>query len=264
MGSPSLTALYSPIVDLAVMATESPLHPAYDTATIRAVTQECQEAFRACTEVPALTETHWADNRLVDFNLWGARVGAIAEEPNSLELYLHHDSEAQKVVISTLSLLTAWLRKCKEVAETQRTGSQPPDAYDPNAMPTRTTISDKYEKAIGLQEAIKSVGEILAVLIDLGVAIGHDAGGVSSLFTEADRALEQQVDGSKYSELTEYWKSVLSLSKTPRIATRPDEVSDVSHDQLILLKANIKRHNRFVYAKQREVSLSFLQVQAGT
>ncbi|KAI4657230.1 uncharacterized protein J4E79_007847 [Alternaria viburni] len=266
------------------MATEMPLHTVYDTATIRAVTQECQQEFRTCAEVPALTEKHWAENRLADFNLWGAWVGASAEEPNSLELHLYHDSEAQKVVISTLSILIAWLRKCKEVAETQRTGSQPPAAAsDSNAIPTRTNTSDGHETPIGLQEAKKSVGDILAALIDLGIAIGHDVGGVPSRFTAADRALEEQADGSLYLELTEHLKFVLSSAKIPRIATRSNEalmrrtsyqelavpkswavVGDVSHEQLILLKANIKRHNRFVYAQKREVSLKVLQVQADT
>ncbi|KAF7682277.1 hypothetical protein GT037_001253 [Alternaria burnsii] len=226
---------------------------------------------------------HWAENRLADFNLWDAGIGASAGDPNSLDLRLHHDVSAQKVVTGTLSTLIAWLQKCIELASISPTDRRrSAEASRPDGLLLQATSSDRHESengepSISLQEAKTSVEEVLDVLIDLGIAIRQ--AGVSSRFMKADRALERQKDDGIYSELVNHLRFLLSLGKIPRTATSKGEGSHitVSQDQLaafehcivdelpdeqqVLLNANIKRHHRFMHARKRGAKLGLQGVR---
>lgn len=57
----------------------------------------------------------WAENRLFDFNLWAAGVGASAKLTASLDYRLASQPEGRIVVMGFLSALLAALEECKEL-----------------------------------------------------------------------------------------------------------------------------------------------------
>jgi hypothetical protein len=76
----------------------------------------CRAQLEQCDTRPALNEDHWARNRLADFSLWNAGVGATAKKHMSLDVRLQNDDAARSVVIGILSTLTAWTKKCSDLA----------------------------------------------------------------------------------------------------------------------------------------------------
>lgn len=261
----------------ATTPTSSSPHETYDTETIRSITRVCRQTLQSCAKTPALTEMYWAENRLADFNLWDAGIGASADEPNSLDSRLRHDTSARKVITGTLGTLIAWLQKCLEVTRNSRTDRRlSAEASNPGVLPLQAISSDKHEleddePPISLQEAKISVGELLDVLIDLGIAIRQ--AGMSSRITKADRALERQEDDSPYPELVNHLRFLLSLGKVPRTTPSTGEGSHITasqdrmaafedcivgklpNEQQILLDTNIKRHHRFMHARERGAKL---------
>ena len=259
---------------------------AYDTLTIRSAALVCRQRLVVCAKTPVLTEKHWAQNRLADFNLWDAGVGASVYDPNSLDLRLGHDRSARKLVIGTLSALSAWLQKCIEIAKASSTETGTlDDVSDSDGLSSQA--SDSYEREdtaelpISLGEAKDSIADLLDVLIDLGMVIRQ--AGASSRFRKADRTFELRMrrPDEAYSILAEHLRFVLSLSAIPRQTTTPGHDSPptrhsyservVPHhwtvantlqfEQQVLLDTNMKRFNRFVFAMERGEKLDFRREQ---
>ena len=57
----------------------------------------------------------WAENRLADFNLWVAGVGASAKRRASLDERLALEPEVRAVVTNLLITLKVLVEKCKEL-----------------------------------------------------------------------------------------------------------------------------------------------------
>jgi hypothetical protein len=59
----------------------------------------------------------WAENRLADFNLWAAGVGASATTQASLDWRLHFQPKARIVITSLLITLQELVEQCKDLGE---------------------------------------------------------------------------------------------------------------------------------------------------
>lgn len=268
-------------------------------------------------------KSHWAENRLSDFNLWDAGVGASINKPNSLDLRLQHNPAARKVVLGSLGTLAAWTAKCRELCElhagsdaaqpyrqgdakTRPPVSQPgvglsretrssdksacivseSDTFD-HAPPTVVSISPQVQSAnsesadkITLEEAMKGVEALLSMLVDTGFAIRQ--AGTASRLREADRTFHKRK--GNYSSEEEHLTFIFRLSALPRVRGKPTDDTppeiDISaifneegkgaenrssqpllrEEQRILLDANIKRRDRFIFARHRG---SHLNLPAG-
>ena len=64
--------------------------------------------------VSLLKENEWAEDRLIDFNLWASGVGVFAKPPASLDDRLKLNEDVQSVVLSLLSTFNMFLELCVE------------------------------------------------------------------------------------------------------------------------------------------------------
>lgn len=78
-------------------------------------TSACRRSLQGCQPIAALIDGGWAENRLSDFNLWAAGVGASAEAHVSLDWRLHFQPEARVVLTNLLFVLKGLVEQCKNL-----------------------------------------------------------------------------------------------------------------------------------------------------
>lgn len=89
--------------------------------SISEVAKQCRARFEECLHLQPLVQYEWAENRLADFNLWAASIGAFAGERASVDDRLALQLDTKNFVISILSLLQGCIEKCRDA------GWCPPD-----------------------------------------------------------------------------------------------------------------------------------------
>lgn len=80
-------------------------------------TKACRWSLQDCQSIEALMDGGWAENRLADFNLWAAGVGASARTEVSLDWRLHFQPKARLVLTSLLVTLKKFIEQCKDLCE---------------------------------------------------------------------------------------------------------------------------------------------------
>jgi hypothetical protein len=86
--------------------------PINQSRNIYLATASCREAFEGCLATPGLMYDKWAENRLLDFNLWASGVGAFARPAAGLDHRLETRPDARAVVIGLLATLNTLLHSC--------------------------------------------------------------------------------------------------------------------------------------------------------
>lgn len=79
------------------------------------VTNACVRSLQECLPVPELMDGAWAENRLADFNLWAAGVGASTTSRVSLDWRLRFQPEVRIVLTSLLVTLKNFTDECKDI-----------------------------------------------------------------------------------------------------------------------------------------------------
>jgi len=87
---------------------------------IHNATAECRQALEGCLAVDALKKRGWAENRLADFKLWAAGIGASAPTQASLDWRLYFQPSARIVLANLLFTLKEFVEQCKELGEFAR------------------------------------------------------------------------------------------------------------------------------------------------
>ncbi|KIW22420.1 uncharacterized protein PV07_12307 [Cladophialophora immunda] len=248
---------------------------------IRAATQACRQRLQECASQASLQNGHWAENRSSDFNLWDSGIGASANELNSLDRRLDRDISAQKVVVGALSTLAAWATKCRELAEeVERQPAGPLDHQNGSKSLSPDEQSIEIRDGITLDEAKNTVEKLLEILVNLEIVIRR--AGTASRVRRADRTFHKRKH--HYTELSTHLEFILRVSEAPRrehalmtqspAPVEADEIDVTSTveqlegekaplrpEQQILLLANIKRTDRFLFYKGRQEQLRSEQVQ---
>jgi hypothetical protein len=67
---------------------------------------------QACVRLPSLIQREWAENRLADFRLWTANIGAFARDRASLDMRLDTEQETKILVVKILTLLHGCVETC--------------------------------------------------------------------------------------------------------------------------------------------------------
>ncbi|KAF5124291.1 hypothetical protein E5D57_012221 [Metarhizium anisopliae] len=229
-----------------------------DTITIRSVTQECRLRLQECVirhageggkgesiNAPNLARSHWAENRLSDFDLWDAGVGASAAAPNSLDLRLRKDASAKKVVINSLSTLATWATLYRDIA----------DGLEPQAR----GAGEEDDQPITLEEARLSVEQLLGILVNLGVAI-RQSSEISRL-CNADGTFQKHKQ-TRLSNLPRAKVPVGDGGATAEMIQVPiasdgalEQRRPLRFEQQVLIDANAKRRHRFEFARERRDEL---------
>lgn len=74
-----------------------------------------RSALRECISVEVLMQNEWAENRLLDFNLWAARAGASSPTTSILTHSLINEPAVRTVVLGLLSSLEKLTYSCIEI-----------------------------------------------------------------------------------------------------------------------------------------------------
>ena len=233
---------------------------------IRELTQNCRDKLRASIRFKELMKDHWAENRLSDFNLWDASIGASARSPNSLDYRLKDDHMARKVLSDALEALIEWSAKCLQLCVVAKPDSEEPRPRTDGILTTDTSSTEAFdqdEPPITLAEGRNCVEELLESLVEMGTAIRQ--AGTASRLRRADRSLHK--DASKYRDFKRELESKLLLPKL-RTLLRQDnrglpeysvsllqsmhlDPKALTNEQCSLLQGNLKRRHRFDFAKAR-------------
>lgn len=160
---------------------------------------------QSCLQHGALLKHHWAENRLNDFNLWDASVGASARPSNSLDIRLQSDASARKVILGALDTLAAWVTKCKQLCtNADMDAIRPRDLLPPNSS---IAVDQSHETDITIDEAKQSVEELCNILVEMAAAIRH--AGTDSRLQRADRTFWKRA--SRHEEFEKHLKIILQL-----------------------------------------------------
>lgn len=73
----------------------------------------CLQSLQDCVRLPALMHHEWAENRLAEFKLWAASVGAFAGDRASLDMRLATEWDTKSLVINMLVLLHGCIETCQ-------------------------------------------------------------------------------------------------------------------------------------------------------
>ncbi|KAF2873108.1 hypothetical protein BDV95DRAFT_372161 [Massariosphaeria phaeospora] len=85
------------------------------TWTISSATSASRRALERCLDVKDLMQDEWAENRLMDFNLWASGVGASAKPLASLDQRLESQPDVRAVVLGLLSTLVTFVDLCVDI-----------------------------------------------------------------------------------------------------------------------------------------------------
>ncbi|KAK6347131.1 hypothetical protein TWF696_007210 [Orbilia brochopaga] len=223
---------------------------------VRNAAVACQKSLERCLSFPRLRESGWAENRLIDFNLWSKGAGVFAKGKLALDERLSSKPEVQKIVVNLLSLLNMFIENClekaresiNEVTHAANLSTEQDGERDEEDEATTTELSQLEV------EARKDVEETLSQIIRLTVAIRK--AGSDARLKRADRSFDKQ--NPDIQEL----KTSLELFIHPR-GIKEEGLNEI---QTRLIEANLRRRHRFNYAKLHSKKLARrdtdLQVQS--
>ena len=87
-----------------------------DPDSIFYASSACRQSLEDCLAITSLIKNEWAENRLAEFNLWAAGVGASAvKQRNSLYKRLAVETDVRDVVTNLLITLKAFVEECKKL-----------------------------------------------------------------------------------------------------------------------------------------------------
>lgn len=76
-----------------------------------------RRGLESCLSIASLTHNEWAENRLMDFNLWASGVGASAKPPANLDQRLESQPDVRAVILGLLSTLAAFVDVCLKLGK---------------------------------------------------------------------------------------------------------------------------------------------------
>jgi hypothetical protein len=85
------------------------------TTSISSATKSCRESLEYCLETRFLQDNGWAENRLADFNLWDAGLGASSDRRASLEDRLMLKPHVGTAILNLLTVFRLSVDLCREL-----------------------------------------------------------------------------------------------------------------------------------------------------
>lgn len=234
---------------------------------IKKAAQQCVEGFTQCLEVPALKENEWAENRLADMNLWISGTGACARGRASLDSRLVSRPEACDVIANLLRLLNTVIDECRTQSQMQESSLIHHDeessaqneqeaqgrAFSPwsddssSNGQSEDACDTKITRASPLQESMYNIESMQDQLARISVAIRRS--GIRSRLQKAD----QRFEATEHEELEGHLVGMLLTQL--KCCPQERDSSKLNEVQLRLVRCNLKRRNRFLYAQQHSRGL---------
>ncbi|KAK6523822.1 hypothetical protein TWF281_001790 [Arthrobotrys megalospora] len=225
----------------------------FESQPIHAAATACRKSLSRCLSIPRLKENGWADNRLVDFNLWAAGAGVFAKGKLSLDQRLSTKPEVQNTLVNLLDLLQMFVENCHDQAKELDRDFNEAAKTERNAEPVNTINldADKPDEISPPElsseeiETRRDVEVTLDQIIRLTVAIRK--AGSDARLKRADRSFNQE--NPKIQEL----KGFLELLVHPKGFKEEGQLTSI---QQRLVEANLRRWHRFSYAKLHSKKLA--------
>ena len=238
--------------------------------TIFAESSACQAALTTCLSEEELTKHGWAENRLADFNLWAAGIGALANGRTSLDHRLELLPETRDVVSGLLQHLTAIVQRCVHLGRLEdeqlalyigltvflaraHASDDLSDAghtsYHEEEVQSQTSESSSNSSStadgteLKLRRMKKKVESRLDQLVRLAASLRR--AGTRSRLLKADKRFNVEDHPHLCAHLF-----IVIASKFHSPDFRLDPI------QRRLIEANLRRRNRFVYAQRHAASLN--------
>ncbi|KAK6498712.1 hypothetical protein TWF481_011288 [Arthrobotrys musiformis] len=233
------------------------LVPMFKTQPIRAATNACRKSLSTCLTIQRLKEGGWAENRLVDFDLWAAGAGVSAKGKLSLDQRLSPKPEIQNTIVNLLDLLKLFVENCKDLAKSKDLILPSPDESAKKEQDINSDQNNSASSGDGIDEpslaelsseeieAQRDVEVTLDQIIRLTVAIRK--AGSNSRLKRADRSFS--LENPQVQEL----KGFLELIVHPRGLKEEGALTQI---QSRLVEANLRRWHRFSYAKLHSKKLA--------
>ncbi|KAL9618681.1 MAG: hypothetical protein Q9160_006648 [Pyrenula sp. 1 TL-2023] len=232
----------------------------------------CLERFNLCVELEPLMIGEWAENRLADFNLWDAGIGASAKGRASLDSRLALKYEAREIIANLLRLLAEVIDDSIKLARSYQSKPESDDgdgvyrgrqAIEPqDNLPGRSfspwsdesssdNQSEEFTAPLSsdpLHENMRNVEKMLDQLARIALSIRQS--GRRSRLQKAD----QRFKAEEHKDLQRYLSSMLVINH-PKLAMDQIGSIDLTEVQKRLVHCNLKRRNRFLYAQQHSKHL---------
>ncbi|EPS37492.1 hypothetical protein H072_8813 [Dactylellina haptotyla CBS 200.50] len=222
-----------------------------NSRVIREATTACRRSLLQCMEIPRLMIDGWAENRLIDFELWSAGAGVSAVGRLSFDERLVLKPDIRDGIANLINLLKVFIDNCQENAKDygKIIGRKENEGAAIGADTEEKGISNNnkwsHSQLVSEREAKKDVEVTLDQIIRLTVAIRKAGSGARLL--RADKFFDP-----RNSDLQEL-RALLELVIHPRGFKPKDR--PLSEIQQRLVDVNLQRRHRFKYAKQHSRKL---------
>ncbi|KIW11596.1 hypothetical protein PV08_10897 [Exophiala spinifera] len=190
---------------------------------IAQASRDCRQSFTQCLSISGLMREEWAENRLADFNLWAAGVGASAHPLASLDRRLMSQPETYEIVLGLLTMLRVMVDRCVESCPPAPSPSCPPEKltrigthdHSESRVASSSVISSSSEQPssespISLTHAMANVDALLDQLISVGFAIRKF--GTSARLQKADQSFAPE----DYGDLRQHLSLKLLVEQVKR------------------------------------------------
>ncbi|EHK42032.1 hypothetical protein TRIATDRAFT_251390, partial [Trichoderma atroviride IMI 206040] len=232
--------------------------------TISQASADCLQSFTDCLAVESLGKDEWAENRLADFNLWVSGTGASAQKRASLDSRLALEPQAREVILTLLNHLAEAVNRCKALALSEiinqdvgHTDEQPvAGAQTGRSSPVWSDESTDEELEVELRllasrsplgKQMKAVELMLDQLARIALAVRRS--GRRSRLQKADQRFKPE----DHSDLQTHLVTILLAH--PDILKEQTDPARLSEIQQRLVRCNLKRRNRFLYAQRHAEKL---------
>ncbi|UKZ70729.1 uncharacterized protein TrAtP1_011700 [Trichoderma atroviride] len=247
--------------------------------TISQASADCLQSFTDCLAVESLGKDEWAENRLADFNLWVSGTGASAQKRASLDSRLALEPQAREVILTLLNHLAEAVNRCKALALSEiinqdvgHTDEQPvAGAQTGRSSPVWSDESTDEELEVELRllasrsplgKQMKAVELMLDQLARIALAVRRS--GRRSRLQKADQRFKPE----DHSDLQTHLVTILLAHpessggpfhlfdlNNPSILKEQTDPARLSEIQQRLVRCNLKRRNRFLYAQRHAEKL---------
>ncbi|KAK5449518.1 Calmodulin-dependent protein kinase cmk2 [Exophiala xenobiotica] len=260
-------------------------------------TRACRQSFTECLSIRGLMEDEWAENRLADFNLWDAGVGASAHPLASLDRRLMSQPEAYAIVHGAQTEADQE-HDATSLVDATDNDSENGSAQSSSSSTSLDRLPSQQERTpsrrVPLTDAIEDVESVLDQLIRVGFAIRKF--GTNARLQKADASfnpddydnfrqhlslmlLVDQAfrlfanvtdDKTKDANLRSFIQTLVlnvdalddrQRSSINHSGPNPHLLSlQVSKEQKNLIHANLRRRHRFVSARRHGKKLAYRTV----
>ncbi|KAJ5640436.1 hypothetical protein N7528_000061 [Penicillium herquei] len=236
------------------------------TGTIAEAARLCVERFTRCLEVPALQHDRWPKRCLRYMQSWISDTGAWDQERASLDFKLTSLPETRDLVVDLLRQISAVTDECLiqvkiyEDSHAELNQEDSVDSYERQELSSfswsdDSSSDDQSEEAYGTKSPpvkpwVYLADDIYILQFKLErLAINICQSGRRSWWQKAD----EQFDATEHQELEEQLLEILLPQLTCDHQER--DLSKLNEVQLRLIRCNLMRRNRFLYARQNSTDM---------